>query len=70
MGLGPLSSSERDDEVRDLVAAANTLAGQLAERDLRFINLDTATSLAALATKDIDAVFGSASLGFKLLIFG
>ena len=25
---------ERDDEVRDLVAAANTLAGQLAERDL------------------------------------
>jgi len=30
----PIALPERDDEVRDLVAAANTLAGQLAERDL------------------------------------
>ncbi|WP_338768855.1 ABC transporter substrate-binding protein [Massilia sp. METH4] len=34
----------------------------LSERDLRVVNLDTATAQAALTTKDIDAVFGSYDL--------
>ncbi|MUI13491.1 PhnD/SsuA/transferrin family substrate-binding protein [Massilia dura] len=34
----------------------------LAEKDLRVVNLDTATSQAALTTKDIDAVFGGYDL--------
>ncbi|XAH23953.1 ABC transporter substrate-binding protein [Xylophilus sp. GW821-FHT01B05] len=34
----------------------------LAERDLRALNLDTSASKAALATKDIDAVFGGLDL--------
>jgi sulfonate transport system substrate-binding protein len=37
-------------------------AAKLSERDLRVVSLDTATQLAALATRDIDAVFGSAIL--------
>lgn len=37
-------------------------AAQLSERDLRVVSLDSATQLAALATRDIDAVFGSAVL--------
>lgn len=37
-------------------------AAGLSERDVRVVSLDTATQLAALATKDIDAVFGSAVL--------
>lgn len=37
-------------------------AARLSERDLRVVSLDSATQLAALATKDIDAVFGSAVL--------
>ena len=34
----------------------------LSEKDLRVVNLDTATAQAALTTKDIDAVFGSYDL--------
>jgi sulfonate transport system substrate-binding protein len=37
-------------------------ANGLTERDLKVVNLDTATSQAALTTKDIDAVFGSYEL--------
>ena len=37
-------------------------ANGLAERDIKGINLDTASSLAALATKDIDAAFGGIDL--------
>lgn len=42
----------------DRLLAANGLS----ERDLKVVNLDTATSQAALTTKDIDAVFGSFDL--------
>ncbi|KAF0815125.1 putative aliphatic sulfonates-binding protein [Andreprevotia sp. IGB-42] len=38
-------------------------ANNLTERDIRGINLDTATSQAALSTKDLDAAFG----GYELL---
>ena len=34
----------------------------LSERDVRAINLDTATSIAALATRDLDAAFGGLDL--------
>ncbi|WP_437479232.1 ABC transporter substrate-binding protein [Sorangium sp. So ce1014] len=45
------------------LAIAKILAGSgLTERDLRVINMDTATAKAALATKDIDAAFGGADL--------
>lgn len=37
-------------------------ANGLAERDLRVLNLDTAAGKAALATRDIDAVFGGLDL--------
>jgi sulfonate transport system substrate-binding protein len=37
-------------------------ANGLQERDLRAINLDQATTLAALSTKDIDAAFGNINL--------
>ena len=37
-------------------------ANGLQERDLRSINLDQATTLAALSTKDIDAAFGNINL--------
>jgi len=37
-------------------------ANGLTEKDVRVINLDTATSKAALATKDIDAAFGGLDL--------
>ncbi|AKZ63520.1 nitrate ABC transporter substrate-binding protein [Herbaspirillum hiltneri N3] len=37
-------------------------ANSLQERDLRAINLDQATTLAALSTKDIDAAFGNINL--------
>ncbi|MCA1326033.1 ABC transporter substrate-binding protein [Herbaspirillum sp. alder98] len=37
-------------------------ANGLKERDLRSINLDQATTLAALSTKDIDAAFGNINL--------
>lgn len=37
-------------------------ANGLTEKDLRAVNLDTATAKAALATKDIDAVFGGLDL--------
>jgi len=43
----------------DRLLAANGLS----ERDLKVVNLDTATAQAALTTRDIDAVFG----GFDLL---
>jgi sulfonate transport system substrate-binding protein len=42
----------------DRLLAANGLT----ERDLKVVNLDTATAQAALTTKDIDAVFGSYDL--------
>lgn len=37
-------------------------AAGLSEREVRVVSLDTATQLAALTTKDVDAVFGSAVL--------
>ena len=42
----------------DRLLAANGMT----ERDLKVVNLDTATAQAALTTKDIDAVFGSYDL--------
>ncbi|KYF51489.1 nitrate ABC transporter substrate-binding protein [Sorangium cellulosum] len=45
------------------LAIAKILEGHgLTERDLRVINMDTATAKAALATKDIDAAFGGSDL--------
>jgi sulfonate transport system substrate-binding protein len=45
------------------LAANRILAGHgLKERDLRIINMNTAASNAALATKDIDAAFGAYNL--------
>lgn len=42
------------------LAAVKVLAGYgLTERDLQVLNMDTATTTAALATKDIDAAFGN-----------
>jgi sulfonate transport system substrate-binding protein len=42
------------------LAAVKVLAGYgLGERDLQVLNMDTATTTAALATKDIDAAFGN-----------
>jgi sulfonate transport system substrate-binding protein len=45
------------------LAIAKVLAANgLAERDLRIINMDTATMSAALATRDVDAAFGEPAL--------
>lgn len=45
------------------LAIAKILQGHgLTERDLRVLNMDTATAKAALATKDIDAAFGGSDL--------
>ncbi|WP_437678765.1 ABC transporter substrate-binding protein [Sorangium sp. So ce131] len=45
------------------LAVNKILAGVgLSERDLRVLNMDTATAKAALATKDIDAAFGGSDL--------
>ncbi len=46
------------------LAVAKILAGSgLSERDLRILNMDSATAKVALATRDIDAAFG----GYDLL---
>jgi sulfonate transport system substrate-binding protein len=45
-----------------LVANRVLEANGLSERDLRIVNLDTATGHSALATRDIDAVFGGNGL--------
>lgn len=44
------------------LSANRVLEGHgLSEKDIRSINMDTATAMAALATKDVDAVFGGAT---------